>query len=806
VNNGAVVTGFAQAGNAVTYTITSPGATWGASAQGAYTVSLASSVQDNAGNPVAANASFASFVVDTIAPTATLTTPPPAFINASAAGSNTTTLTVSYADGGTGINAATFGTSNITVNNGAVVTGFAQAGNAVTYTITSPGASWGASAQGTYTVSLASSVQDNAGNPVAANASFASFVVDTIAPTATLTTPPPAFINASAAGTNTTSLTVTYADAGSGINTATFGTSNITVNNGAVVTGFAPVGNAVTYTITSPGATWGASAQGTYTVSLASSVRDNAGNSVAASASFASFVVDTIAPTATLTTPPPAFINLSAAGTNTTSLTVTYADGGSGINAATFSTSNITVNNGAVVTGFAQAGNAVTYTITSPGATWGASAQGTYTVSLASSVTDAAGNPVAANANLTSFVVDTIAPNVAIGLPSTTLASTGPVTYTVTYTDANNITGTLGAGNVTLNKGGTADGMVNVSAPTGQGTTTVSYTVTISNITGSGTLGISLQAGTVTDVAGNPAGAAGPSATFKVNNVTVNPPATTFTAQIGVSFNQTFTGSGGTSPYALTLTGSTPAGLTFSGGVLSGTPTEAGTFSFSVKATDSTSAANGGPYSGSTSYNLTVNPPNIVLPTTMPDATAGVAYSQSVVATGGTAPYTYSIVGGSLPPFMNMNSAGLITGTPHGAGTYTVNVKAVDHSTGTGAPFSATQSIQLVVHAGAAAKIVFLSQPKLFGTAVGTFLPLFKVELLDKYGNVTDGTVSLRLLPVIAFGASKFTANSVTQKATVSGVATFDKVAVNTAGLFVIQAQVGTVNGFSGLFIIGTFH
>ena len=52
---------------------------------------------------------------------------------------------------------------------------------------------------------------------------------------------------------------------------------------------------------------------------------------------------------------------------------------------------------------------------------------------------------------------------------------------------------------------------------TGSGT---SYTVTISNINGNGTLGISIDAGTATDLAGNSAPASGPSATF-----TVGPPA-----------------------------------------------------------------------------------------------------------------------------------------------------------------------------------------------------------------------------------------------------------------------------------------
>src|SRR5204862_1060631 len=70
----------------------------------------------------------------------------------------------------------------------------------------------------------------------------------------------------------------------------------------------------------------------------------------------------------------------------------------------------------------------------------------------------------------------------------------------------------LSPANITLNTTGTATGSIGVS---GTGTTT--RTVTLSNITGDGTLGISLAAGTATGASGS-AAAAGPSATFSVDN------------------------------------------------------------------------------------------------------------------------------------------------------------------------------------------------------------------------------------------------------------------------------------------------
>ncbi|HEY2314096.1 MAG TPA: MBG domain-containing protein, partial [Streptosporangiaceae bacterium] len=61
----------------------------------------------------------------------------------------------------------------------------------------------------------------------------------------------------------------------------------------------------------------------------------------------------------------------------------------------------------------------------------------------------------------------------------------------------------------------------------------------------------------------------------------------------------------------------------------------------------------------------------------MPAGTYGSSYNESVSVSGGTAPYTVSLVGGSLPPGLTMSS-GDITGTPTQAGTYTFTVQESD--------------------------------------------------------------------------------------------------------------------------------
>ena len=73
---------------------------------------------------------------------------------------------------------------------------------------------------------------------------------------------------------------------------------------------------------------------------------------------------------------------------------------------------------------------------------------------------DPLGGPALGDGNFTGqfYTIDTTAPTISIGAPSAAYAAGGPVTYTVTYADANFNTSTLAAANITLNKTGTANG------------------------------------------------------------------------------------------------------------------------------------------------------------------------------------------------------------------------------------------------------------------------------------------------------------------------------------------------------------
>lgn len=151
----------------------------------------------------------------------------------------------------------------------------------------------------------------------------------------------------------------------------------------------------------------------------------------------------------------------------------------------------------------------------------------------------------------------------------------------------------------------------------------------------------------------------------------------------GSAYSQTLSTSGGVAPYTYAIiSGALPSGVTLNGstGAISGTPTVNGTFNFTVQSTDST------PRTGTQAYTLNVGTNSLTVnPSSLPAGTHGVAYSQTVSATGGTGPYTFSIASGSLPTGLTLNSStGAITGTPTGSGVSNFTVQALDSVGDTG--------------------------------------------------------------------------------------------------------------------------
>lgn len=258
---------------------------------------------------------------------------------------------------------------------------------------------------------------------------------------------------------------------------------------------------------------------------------------------------------------------VAAALTNATSVSYTATFGATvtGLSATNFSLTTTGAVSGASIT--SVTGSGTTYTVAVNTGT----GDGNITLNLANATGLTPGLTTTLPFAGQAYTIDKTAPTITTGSPSATITKSGPVTYTITYADANFSTSTLAAGNITLNKTGTANGTAVV---TGSGTI---RTVTISGITGNGAIGISIAAGTASDLAGNLAAAAGPSGTFTVDNT---PPT--------VVISSTASNPTHTTPIPVTLTfsenvtGFTSANISLNAGAISGFTGSGNVYSFDI--------------------------------------------------------------------------------------------------------------------------------------------------------------------------------------------------------------------------------
>jgi hypothetical protein len=97
-----------------------------------------------------------------------------------------------------------------------------------------------------------------------------------------------------------------------------------------------------------------------------------------------------------------------------------------------------------------------------------------------------------------------------------------------------------------------------------------------------------------------------------------------------------------------------------------------------------------------------------ISPTSLPDGSEGAPYAHALVASGGTALYSFSWAAGSLPPGLSLSSAGLLSGTPTAGGTYTFTIQAADSSF----PISGSQDYTLWINSAPVAVDQSLSTPE----------------------------------------------------------------------------------------------
>ncbi|QTR51580.1 cellulase family glycosylhydrolase [Candidatus Thiothrix anitrata] len=162
---------------------------------------------------------------------------------------------------------------------------------------------------------------------------------------------------------------------------------------------------------------------------------------------------------------------------------------------------------------------------------------------------------------------------------------------------------------------------------------------------------------------------------------------------VGAAYSAQASANGGTSPYTWSLaTGSLPTGLTLSSdGKITGTPTTAGTFSFTLVVTDQNAATDTQAISMSVAAQPVALPPDITT-TGLTAGTAGTAYSATLTANNGTDPYSWSVDSGSLPVGLSLSTVGVISGTPSTSGTASFSVQVTDSK-----GLSDTQALSITV-------------------------------------------------------------------------------------------------------------
>jgi hypothetical protein len=158
--------------------------------------------------------------------------------------------------------------------------------------------------------------------------------------------------------------------------------------------------------------------------------------------------------------------------------------------------------------------------------------------------------------------------------------------------------------------------------------------------------------------------------------------------------------------------GALPPGVTINSadGLISGTPTAAGVYSFTVQAVVTPDPLKNPARSDTKALTITVRAPVAIAATEEPDASeVGVEYQLALTASGGTGTYTWALAGGQLPRGVAFAPDGTISGTPRTPGVYRFTVTATDNEART-----ATYAGSLVVAARVA-----ITRPKSPPTQVG---------------------------------------------------------------------------------------
>ena len=248
----------------------------------------------------------------------------------------------------------------------------------------------------------------------------------------------------------------------------------------------------------------------------------------------------------------------------------------------------------------------------------------------------------------------------------------------------------------------------------------------------------------------------------------VNPPVSTALTVPAVTMVQgqtatpvmPVTASGGTQPYAFTISPSLPSGLSMAGGVISGLPTAVLAASvFTITVTD----ANGS--TSQQSFTLTVKTPlsaAAAVPLMSVTENQPVTPVAPVLGAGGSRPYSYSVTP-ALPAGLSLDAAtGIVSGTPTVALASTAFTMTVTDSAGA----TASATFNLAVNSALAANTAIAASSLTQGYAAVPFTPVV--------GAGGAGALSFSVAPALPAGLSMAADTGV-----VSGTATVVSPAAN---------------------------
>lgn len=152
---------------------------------------------------------------------------------------------------------------------------------------------------------------------------------------------------------------------------------------------------------------------------------------------------------------------------------------------------------------------------------------------------------------------------------------------------------------------------------------------------------------------------------------------------VGITYSQSLNATGGnkTLHWSVVSTASLPPGITISNaGVISGVPTTAGTYNFTVKVADG-DANNAASDEDTQAYSIVVAEADLapaITSSTLPSGDTDTVYSQTLSASNGNGTLIWSLVSGTFPPGIALSDAGIISGTPTSSGTFIVTIKVMD--------------------------------------------------------------------------------------------------------------------------------